>query len=189
MPDWDNRYQHCRMDEALPARVVLDFAHLLPSSGTALDLACGLGGNAIFLANKGLETYAWDSSAVAIERLQNHAITHNLPLHASIHDVVASPPPAGQFDVIIVSRFLYRGLETALIDALGPGGLLFYQTFVRDKAADIGPRNPEYLLGENELLHLFNPLIIRAYREEGLLGDVAAGWRSEAMLVGQKARA
>jgi len=41
--------------------------HLLPSQGTALDLACGQGGNSQLLAKAGLDVLAWDSSAVAIE--------------------------------------------------------------------------------------------------------------------------
>ena len=35
-----------------PAQVLSDYAYLLPESGTALDLACGRGGNALFLARR-----------------------------------------------------------------------------------------------------------------------------------------
>ena len=52
-----------------PARVLAENAHLLPASGTALDLACGLGGNALFLAREGQTVSALDISPVALAKL------------------------------------------------------------------------------------------------------------------------
>ena len=63
---------------------------------------------------------------------------------------------------------------------------MFYQTFIQDKPADLGPNNPDYLLAENELLQLFSGIRILVYREEGQVGHVTQGFRGEAMLVGQK---
>lgn len=161
-------------------------SHLLPTTGSALDLACGLGANALLLARYGLETHAWDSSPVAIERLRQAAQTQDLAISAEIRDVERHPPPADTFDVIVVSRFLCRALAPLLLRALKPGGLLFYQTFVRDKAPDIGPSNPDYLLEPNELLALFADLRLAVYREEARLGDTCRGFRNEAMLVAWK---
>ena len=74
-PDWEARYRECSATAPRPAAVLTEFEHLLPASGDALDLACGLGGNALHLARHGLTTRAWDSAATAIERLtaQAHA--------------------------------------------------------------------------------------------------------------------
>jgi hypothetical protein len=88
--------------------------------------------------------------------------------------------------VILVCRFLDRGLVPALISALRPQGLIFYQTFLREAVSPDGPRNPDYRLESNELLRLFAPLHVLAYHEEGLVGDLAQGRRNEAMLVAQK---
>ena len=99
---------------------------------------------------------------------------------------MAQPPPPDRYDVIVVSRFLERGLFPALSAALRQGGLLFYQTFVFDKDPTIGPGNPDYLLHTNELLALARGLTVRAYREEGMVGDLTQGMRNEAMLVAQK---
>ena len=167
-----------------PARVLTDYAHLLPAAGTALDLACGLGSNALYLAARGLEVAAWDIAATAIERLRADA--GNLPVHAAVRDVTAAPPPPGAFDVVVVARYLDRELCSAIAASLRPGGLLYYQTFVRDKAGDRGPSNPDFLLADNELLRLFADLRVRAYREEGRLGDTSRGFRDEAMLVAQR---
>ena len=87
---------------------------------------------------------------------------------------------------VVVSHFLERTLTESLCAALRPGGLLFYQTFVRDKVGQQGPGNPDYLLAENELLSMFATLRLRVYREEGCLGDTMQGLRNEALYVGQK---
>lgn len=192
---WNNRYSVVSsrvagngVVELAPCLVLSENAHLLPEAGNALDLACGLGANALFLQQRGLETSAWDISDVAISELQKHADQSGCALQAEVRDVVQSPPAKQSFEVIVVSRFLDRKIIPALIDALKPGGLIFYQTFVLDKQASIGPSNPDYLLKTNELLQLFSSLTVRVYREEGLEGDLEKGLRNEAMLVAQKMR-
>ena len=52
--------------EARPAAVLTEFDHLLPAGGDALDVACGLGGNALHLARCGLSTRAWDNATTAM---------------------------------------------------------------------------------------------------------------------------
>ena len=170
-----------------PARVLSENDYLLPASGLALDLACGLGGNALYLAEKGLQVQAWDISQVAIDKVRKKSQQLGLRnLEARIMNAESLDWRQWQFDVIIVSRFLVRSLCPMIAAAVKPGGLLFYQTFVREKIAEVGPSNPDYLLKENELLHLFPELIVRVYREEGRVGDPSRGLRNEAYLVGQK---
>lgn len=183
---WDARY---RQTSAAPtaAEVLADNRHLLPAQGHALDLACGLGGNALLLAAHGLDTHAWDISPVAIARLQAQAAAQGLPLTASVRDVTRQPPEPVSFAVIVVSRFLERTLAPALCAALRPGGLLFYQTFTRRRTdPTAGPQNPAFLLDDGELLHLFAPLAPVVYREEALLGDTTRGWRNSALLIAQR---
>ena len=75
----------------------------------------------------------------------------------------------------MVTRFLYRPLAPALIEGLRPGGVLLYETFTRRQTElGTGPRNPDYLLNEGELRHLFAPLHLLAY-EEGHRGPPASG--------------
>ncbi len=184
---WDSRY--CNSDNLLPtaAQVLTDFVHLLSPNTKALDLAAGLGGNALLLTEKGLVTSAWDISTVAMERLSTLAAQLGQHIDCQVRDVVAAPPPADSFDVIVVSRFLERELCPQLTAALRPGGLLFYQTFIKEKTdPSIGPGNPAYLLAKNELLHLFPTLQLIAYREEGTLGRTEEGFRNEAYLVAQR---
>lgn len=184
--DWDARYRDRSPAEAEPAAVLADNPHLLPAGGMALDVACGLGGNAIFLARSGIETAAWDSSETAIAKLAAFAREQGLPLTTQVRDVVAAPPEAAGYDVIAVSRFLERALVPALIAALRPGGVLFYQTFNRSRVSDRGPGSDRFRLADNELLELFAPLRVRVYREEDRVGDLARGRRDEAQLVAHK---
>jgi len=182
---WDARYRGHNGPGA-PSRVLTENAYLLPPRGDALDLACGMGADALFLARRGLQVSAWDLSPVALRLLQDRAGEQGLSLSMQTRDVLARPPEPDSFDVIVVGHFLDRGLVPAIHDALRPGGLLFYQTFIREAVSARGPSNPDYRLGPNELLSLFDGLLIRVYREEGRLGDVRQGCRDLALLVAQR---
>jgi SAM-dependent methyltransferase len=183
---WDGIYAQRAAAQTEAAEVLYDHAFLLPPAGSALDLACGLGGNTLLLARSGLTTEAWDISAVALNKLQQRAAAEGLPIQTRCVDIQPDCFAFEGFDVIAISRFLDRAICPAIIDALKPGGLLFYQTYTREKTAAHGPQNPVYLLAENELLQLFSALRIVFYREHGMIGDLAQGLRNEAQLIGQK---
>lgn len=183
---WDRIHADAGTEPPAAAVVLSQNLHLLPRTGTALDLACGRGGNALLLAAAGLDTHAWDFSATALARLERHAADAGVQVNTEHRDVLAAPPAPGTFDVIVVTHYLERDLAPRLAAALRPGGLLYYQTFLRAAVDGSGPSNPAYRLAENELLHLFAGLQLLVYREEGLIGDVLRGWRNEAMLVGRK---
>lgn len=182
---WNQRYQQ---NSAIPSAslVLSQNQHLLPKAGVALDVACGLGGNALLLAEQGLETHAWDIASVAIEQLEQAAEQAQLDIKTQAIDIRPENLPANSYDVITVSHYLDRDLCDAIARALKPNGILFYQTYCQQKVDDKGPKNPEYLLADNELIRLFSTLNVRVYREEALLGDHEQGWRNQAMLVAQK---
>ncbi len=185
---WDRRYAQGPADSPAPAQVLSEYAHLLPESGTALDLACGRGGNALFLARRGLEVHAWDISKAAIDGLGHQAKSEGLEIRTCECDVNESPPSSNMFDVICVSFYLERAIAGQIMEALKPRGLLFYQTFTHERVTDDGPGNPSYRLGPNELLELFAPLHVLAYREEGRTGNLQLGLRDTAWLVAQRRR-
>lgn len=171
---WDARYRQIA-HRGQPSAVLSDKPHLIPRHGRALDLACGLGANALFLAAHNLEVEAWDISPVAIERLGYEAHRRGLSVNAQVRDVIAHPPEPDSYDLIVVSRFLSREICPAICRALRPGGVLFYQTYTRSNNVDKGPRNPLFLLEKGELLRLFGELQTVFYLE----GD-------EVLLIGQK---
>lgn len=183
---WNAIYQAGGHDRQQPARVLQDHAHLLPAQGQALDLACGTGANALFLAQHGLQTAAWDISEQAIERLESRAADRDLRITTRVCDVTHTPPLPETFDVIVVSYFLERDLMPDIIHALRKNGLLYYQTFIRERISDTGPSNPAYRLAPNELLRLCRDLHLVFYHEEGKTGNTGEGFRDEAMLIGQR---
>jgi tellurite methyltransferase len=182
---WDLRYRRAQGAPAV-AEVLADNLHLLPQSGEALDLACGRGANALRLAEHGLTTWAWDLSPVAVAYVEQAGNETGLAVRAEVREVVTRPPAADRFDVIVVAHFLERALAPALVAALRPGGLLFYQTFINEKVTDRGPDNPAYRLERNELLRLFPTVDVVVYREEARIGNTARGFRDQAMLVASK---
>jgi tellurite methyltransferase len=183
---WNRIYSQDEPGRQAPAPVLTENAFLLPPAGDALDLASGLGANAIFLAEQGLKITALDISTTAIEKLKAFADPRQLAIDARQEAIGPASLPSSAFDVIVIGRFLDRSLKDAIMEALKPGGLLFYQTFTRLKVAAEGPNNPAYLLETNELLDLFSPLQTVFYRENAAIGNIRLGLRNEAQFVGQK---
>lgn len=186
---WNERYEAALVPNQVVSVLELNL-HLLSGQGKSLDMACGLGGNALRLAEMGYESHAWDISDRAIEKVKEFAHERQLSLLARQCDISQEPLLKDSFDVIIVSRFLVRSMAPSIIAALKPGGLLFYQTFtqefIQNNRGENGPKNRDFRLEINELLKLFSGLTLRFYREDGVLGDTSKGIRNEAMLVAQK---
>ena len=160
----------------IPSPWLVNHAHLLPTAGRALDVACGSGRHAIWLAERGFRTYAVDRDPDAIRVLSGEAARRQLPLEARVLDlergsVVFEPP---DYDLIVVVHYLHRPLFPALLDALRPGGVLVYDTFTRAQAARGRPTNPAFLLESGELRGLVQPLEILASREGDYDGRMVA---------------
>ncbi|WP_101758680.1 bifunctional 2-polyprenyl-6-hydroxyphenol methylase/3-demethylubiquinol 3-O-methyltransferase UbiG [Oceanicoccus sp. KOV_DT_Chl] len=182
---WDQRYQH-KTRAGDPCWLLRNNLHLLPSTGSSLDVACGLGANALCLAAQGLQSHGWDISTVALEKLTEFAQQQSLAVTTLQRDIEQQPPAANSFDVIVVSHFLYRPIMADLVAALKPGGLLFYQTFNQNKTTAAGPSSATYLLTPNELLTLLSPLQLHFYREDGRTGQLDSGLRDCSYFIGKK---
>jgi SAM-dependent methyltransferase len=90
--------------------------------------------------------------------------------------------PAGGYDIIICFNYLHRPLIAQIREALKPGGLVIYETYIVDQARWGKPRNPAHLLQHNELLEMFRGFRVLRYRE-GIIEESKA----MASLVAQKA--
>ena len=150
-----------------PASWLRNHADLLPASGRALDLACGRGRHALWLAERGLEVLAVDRNSDAIEAIREEAVHRGLRVSAEVDDLEAGHVTFGtdRFDVIVVVHYLHRPLFPLLVAALRRGGLLIYETFTRAQALRGKPTNPDFLLEPGELRTLVEPLEIVDYRE------------------------
>ena len=151
-----------------PSPWLVDNADLLPSGGRVLDVACGKGRHALWLAARGFEVHAIDRNAEAIEQLNAIAREKNLNLRATAIDLETEPPPSlgrSEYDAVLGFNYLHRPLMPAVRGALKPGGRLFYETFTIRQAERGHPRNPAFLLQDGELPVLIAPLRILRSRE------------------------
>ena len=157
-----------------PSSWLTENADLLPPRGEALDVACGRGRHALWLASRGYVTTALDNSADNVAFVAEEASRRGLSVHADVKDLEAGSVFLGQasYDVIVVVHYLHRPLFPALIAALRPGGVLVYETFTRAQAARGKPTNPAFLLEAGELARLVAPLEILRQRE----GDYEERW-------------
>ncbi|UCE04085.1 MAG: methyltransferase domain-containing protein [Candidatus Latescibacterota bacterium] len=133
---------------------------------TALDLACGSGRNAVFLAMAGMQVTAIDVLPDALERVSDLAQRHRVRIRTLRGDL--SQPAAlhdQRADLIVVARFLERGLFAQIEDALLPGGILAYETFVQGQPRQ-HPRNPRFLLQAGELRTAFPRLVTLEYESD-----------------------
>ena len=160
-----------------PARWLTDHRSLLPASGNALDVACGRGRNALWLAAEGFIVRAVDRDAAAIEALNAEAVRAHLQVTGEVVDLESGNPRLGvsAFDLVVVTHYLHRPLFPSLLAALRTGGTLVYETFTREQARRGKPTNPAFLLERDELRRLVAPLVILAAREGEAEGrDVAS---------------
>lgn len=154
--------------------------------GPVLDVACGPGRHALAAAELGLPTIAVDRNAKALAFLEMKK--ERLPILCVRADLEANgtlPVARDSCGAILVFCFLHRPLAPAIVEALAPGGLLLYQTFTeKQQSLAYGPKNPAFLLREQELPRLFAALDVIAYHEG--LDASASRPRHVAQLIAQK---
>jgi len=124
------------------------FAPLVPPLGEVLDLACGKGRHSRFFLEMGRKVVAIDRDISAVADLEDRAEI----ILADLEDGRPFPLAGRRFAGVVVANYLYRPLLPSLIDAVGPGGLLIYDTFARGNEQFGRPSNPDHLLRPGELL-------------------------------------
>jgi len=133
----------------------------------AVDLACGSGRNAVYLAGCGFDVIAIDARADALERAGDLAARHGVTIRTVQRDLEDPRSlDALSADLVVVVRYLERGLFPALPGILTPGGILAYETFSIDQAGHGHPRQERFLLQRQELRDAF-PMLERLAYEEG----------------------
>jgi tellurite methyltransferase len=180
--EWNARYRAAAEEApAEPAEFVRELLPLLPL-GPALDLACGTGRHTLLLASRHQPVIAVDSSAVALEILEQRAQASHYPVSrigraaravnrgrgiqiwlANLEEVSL---PLQAFSLVVCVNYLQRSLFVQIERALVPGGVLLFETYtVAQLELSGGPRNPKYLLESGELRTAFPALRSLFYRE------------------------
>jgi SAM-dependent methyltransferase len=161
---WDQKWAAAGSRDVSPL-LVAHREHL--SAGIAIDLACGLGQNTLWLAANGYKAIGVDISFVALQRAHTTALNQTLsqpPLFVQYDLDLWTVPPAS-VDLIAVFRFLDRRLFPILKRALRPNGLLFYETRHTGILRRQPDANRHYLLEQGELRDRFSDWHILHYRE------------------------
>lgn len=151
------------MSEA-PSEWVRRFSGLIPLGGPVLDLACGAGRHARFLAGRGHAVAAVDRDATALSELAGLVGVTTLQA-----DLEGGPWPYSSrtFAGIVVTNYLHRPLFPVLADALAGDGVLIYETFMAGNERFGRPSNPDFLLRPGELLEAFGSALQVVAFEQG----------------------
>jgi len=137
----------------------------------ALDVACGAGRNAIWLAERGFAVDAVDIAEAALDAGRARAAARGVAVGWHHHDLDAGLPELlTGYDLIVVVRFLDRALFAELPARLRPGGWLLCEVHLQTDAEVIGPAGPAFRTTPGELPGLF-PGLTRVAAEEGLFED------------------
>jgi SAM-dependent methyltransferase len=136
-----------------------------PHAGTALDLACGLGRHALWLASRNWRVSGVDISDVAIGMLNHAALELNVNLDVVLGDASEYKFVPTRFELIVLFYHMNRALFPKVVSALNPGGLLIcklslrWDTEARLTAASADP------LGRNEVPSLVPELQVLHHEE------------------------
>lgn len=178
---WDAKYARPDDAPAKPSLLLIELADLLPTRGTALDIAGGVGRNAIWLAQRGLDVTLADISKVGLEIAGQRTAAAGVTLQTMLVDVECDPLPPGPWDLIICAHFLQRPLFSAFPKLLKPNGLLVVIHPTQSNLERHEKPPPRFLLQDGELPKLVTGLEILRY-EEGWLAE----GRHDAVLVGRR---
>lgn len=96
--------------------------------GRALDVAAGLGRNALFLAQRGWRVDAIDISPTALREAARRARARKLRVRWIVADLDRYPLARARYDLVVNTFFLKRRLFPRLMAAVRPGGLLVVET-------------------------------------------------------------
>lgn len=131
----------------VPSDWVVRWAHLVPPDSHVLDVACGSGRHVRWFAQRGCVVTGVDRDGASVAPLHEIA-------DVTIADIENGPWPFGarQFDVVIVTNYLWRPLLPTLIAAVAPHGLLLYETFAQGNEQFGRPSRADFLLKPGELL-------------------------------------
>ena len=175
---WDKRYREGEHLNDPPHSLIVRFAENL-QPGRALDVACGAGRHAIWLAENGWQVTAADSSPTALQILERRAHEKSLTINSVLADLEKHEfiIERSAYGLIVVCNYLQRDLFPSIREGTRVGGVVIAVIAMADNDPEIKPMNPAYLLDPGELRAEFESWERIHYRE----GKPAAGRPRRAM--------
>ena len=172
---WNDRWREKAATANFKADPWLQKIRPLLPQGNAIDIACGMGRNAIFLAEQGFTVTAVDMSEVALSLLDAEAQRRGLAIETVQLDLESAPQlPDGPYDLLLNFFYLHRPLLPQELARVRPGGVAAMRIFSSAGSDRFGPIRPEISLRPGELLEVFSDWEVLLY-EEGLEPSAKGG--------------
>lgn len=185
--EWDERYRSGEHTTKEPSPLLRTAIEKL-KPGRALDLACGVGRHAIFLAEHGWNVTAVDASRAGIEILNQRAREAGVTVDAHVADLERGEFHLEQdaYDLVCVFYYLQRNLFPPIRAGVKPVGSVVAAIHLNDGKEDAKPSNPDFLFNRGELKQLFADWKITYYREGA--SDEGGHHHDTAYLIARKPR-
>ena len=161
---WNQRYAENTYRKGNPVNMLESWVSKMPK-GRALDVACGAGRNAIFLAQNGFDVDAIDISKEGLKLASDKAESLGLKINWLEHDLDQAYNFKSDYNLIVVLWYVNLGLISQLCENLTPGGYLICEEHLVTPEEVIGPKNPDYRVKPGALRAAVSPLEILHYEE------------------------
>lgn len=174
---WNSKYnERLNQPRDLEANPRLKNLSNYLTGGKALDLACGIGGNSLFLAQMRYEVEAVDISDVAIHFIQEQVLKYKLPINPKICDLTELDNQHWRkqsFDLVVMTYYLDRALFPLVKALIKKKGYFFMETFYQSTQSSNHGISNKYKLQPKELLTVFNDWKIHFFEEDVIEGRQA----------------
>lgn len=163
---WDARYEAEAADREQtppgPPPAFAPYEELFPTSGRALDVACGTGSASVWLAGRGLDVLGLDISPLALAKARRLAAATGVGERCRFEavDLDQGLPPGPLADVVLCHMFRDDRLDRPFVDRLAPGGLVAVAS-----RSQVGSGPGPYRAAPGELRRAFDALEVIAHGE------------------------
>ena len=171
---WNRRYRERGTRDVEPSPHLLTYADILPRTGRVLDVAGGDGGNAIWLAQRGLQVTIVDISEAGLALAATHAQRAGVEVKTVVADLDREPLPDGPWAVIIDFYFLARSLIPRMVAGLAPDGVLLWVHPTRSNRLRHPRPGARFLLDDGEASRLIADLASDDFR----IIEIREGWQT-----------
>ncbi len=165
--EWNRRYAGSEfLWTAVPNRFLVEETVGL-SPGRALDLACGEGRNAVWLAERGWRVAGVDFAEVAIEKAQHLAAARGVEVEWIVADLLEYEPEPGAFNLVAVFYLQVVEADRNIVfpraaRAVAPGGLFLFVAHDSRNLAEGqgGPSDPAVLYSPADVVAYLDGLAV-----------------------------
>ena len=163
---WDGRYRLGAYEDRTHPSAWLERWVPDVTVGRALDIPCGAGRNALYLASRGFSVTGIDISDVALRRAEATARARGLSAQWIRRDLDNGHGATGVFDLIVMIHYVDLDLIGSLVGRLAPGGFLIVELHLETDRPVAGPQDPAFRVAPGALRDAAGHLELLGYSEE-----------------------